>query len=256
MSTYTRIPRLPPSLRVFSLTLLYTITPALYLTRNHFSLYTIDGSSMSPLLSPSYAFTGQTDIVLFRKDIPISDDLTVAEGGTGRRGKLERGMVVLFPRPDSENVRWVVKRVVAVEGDVVTPVVRRRRYDAGGRSIAEEDGPLRNQAEQNRSRSFKIGKGQEKGPRAPPVAEPPPQPVKVPYGHIYVEGVNIDDTIDSTEYGPLSKSLVAGVATRIVWPPSRFGEIDWKKDWMNSCSKRVKLAREEERNLVPAEWAM
>lgn len=247
--------RLPATLRTFALTLLYTVTPALYITRNHASIYAIDGSSMSPLLSPDYSAAGSSDIVFFRKDIPLSDDLTRAEGGTGSKSKLERGMVVIFPRPDSKEMRWVVKRVVGVEGDLVTPLVRRRRFDAGGRSVGLEDGPLRRDVEQGRGSSRKVLKGQERQPKPPAAVEIPPEPVKIPYGHVWVEGVNAEDTVDSTEYGPISKSLIAGVGTRVIWPPSRWGDISWKADWEKSCRRRVKLARPEETG-VPAEWAM
>jgi len=45
--------------------------------------------------------------------------------------------------------------------------------------------------------------------------------VTVPEGHIWVEGDNAKNTVDSNDYGPVSKALVFGVATRIIWPPSR-----------------------------------
>jgi len=45
--------------------------------------------------------------------------------------------------------------------------------------------------------------------------------VTVPEGHIWAEGDNAKNTVDSNDYGPVSKALVFGVATRIIWPPSR-----------------------------------
>lgn len=260
MASRFSFPRLTSDLRVFTLTLLWTVTPCLYITRNHISLYNIDGSSMAPLLSPAFNSTGSYDIVLVRKDMQLSDDLTRAEGGSGTKGKLERGMVVLFPRPTSREPRYVVKRVVGLEGDEVLPLVRRRRYDAGGRSIGMEDGPLRGEIEAGHgslswARSLTRDKSGEKEPKAPYAGPSPPEAVKVPYGHVWVEGVNVDETVDSTEYGPISKSMIAGVATSVVWPPARRGDIAWKADWERSCKSRVKLAREEEKG-VPPEWVM
>jgi len=45
--------------------------------------------------------------------------------------------------------------------------------------------------------------------------------VNIPQGHIWVEGDNKKNTVDSNEYGPVSKGLVYGVATRVIWPLSR-----------------------------------
>lgn len=45
--------------------------------------------------------------------------------------------------------------------------------------------------------------------------------VRIPQGHIWVEGDNWDNSVDSNNYGAIPKGLVSGVATRIIWPPSR-----------------------------------
>ena len=48
---------------------------------------------------------------------------------------------------------------------------------------------------------------------------------EVPYGHVWVEGDNWRKTWDSNNYGPISKSLIAGKATHILWPLSRIGAL-------------------------------
>jgi len=45
--------------------------------------------------------------------------------------------------------------------------------------------------------------------------------VRIPPGHLWVEGDNWDNSVDSNKYGTVPKGLVGGVATHIIWPPSR-----------------------------------
>jgi len=45
--------------------------------------------------------------------------------------------------------------------------------------------------------------------------------VRIPQGHLWVEGDNWNNSVDSNKYGPVPKGLVSGVATHIIWPPSR-----------------------------------
>lgn len=52
---------------------------------------------------------------------------------------------------------------------------------------------------------------------------PYPKPrCPIPTNHLWVEGDNIH-SVDSNNFGPVSTGLVIGKATRIVFPPSRFG---------------------------------
>lgn len=46
----------------------------------------------------------------------------------------------------------------------------------------------------------------------------------VPANHLWVEGDNIH-SIDSNTFGPVSAGMVIGRATRVVFPPSRYGPI-------------------------------
>ncbi|KEQ61158.1 LexA/Signal peptidase, partial [Aureobasidium melanogenum CBS 110374] len=50
---------------------------------------------------------------------------------------------------------------------------------------------------------------------------------KVPLGHVWVEGDNTGMSKDSNDYGPVSKSLIAGKAIYCLWPWERFGEKHW-----------------------------
>jgi signal peptidase I len=50
--------------------------------------------------------------------------------------------------------------------------------------------------------------------------------IHVPENTIWVEGDNRKDSQDSsTTYGAISKKLIVGVVDRIIWPPSRIGEV-------------------------------
>jgi len=44
----------------------------------------------------------------------------------------------------------------------------------------------------------------------------------VPEGRLWLEGDNWGNSVDSNKYGPVSKGLVFGVATAVIWPPSRW----------------------------------
>ena len=58
---------------------------------------------------------------------------------------------------------------------------------------------------------------------------PHPLPsVKVPQGHVWVEGDGpLGSSLDSNTYGPVSKELLTGRATHIVYPFRKFGPIRW-----------------------------
>ncbi|KAK7294685.1 hypothetical protein RJT34_17576 [Clitoria ternatea] len=49
--------------------------------------------------------------------------------------------------------------------------------------------------------------------------------VKIPYGHIWVEGDNSASSMDSTSFGPIPLGLVQGRVTHVVWPPQRIGAV-------------------------------
>ncbi|KAF2136763.1 uncharacterized protein K452DRAFT_236911 [Aplosporella prunicola CBS 121167] len=49
--------------------------------------------------------------------------------------------------------------------------------------------------------------------------------VTLPYNHVWVEGDNWRNTVDSNDFGPLPIGLINGKARYIVWPLSRWGKI-------------------------------
>lgn len=49
--------------------------------------------------------------------------------------------------------------------------------------------------------------------------------VRIPSGHVWVQGDNRAVSVDSNKYGPVSLGLMVGVATHILWPLSRSSRI-------------------------------
>ncbi|XP_053575824.1 mitochondrial inner membrane protease subunit 2 [Bombina bombina] len=49
--------------------------------------------------------------------------------------------------------------------------------------------------------------------------------VKVPSGHIWVEGDNRGHSFDSNAFGPVSLGLIHAHATHILWPPNRWQKL-------------------------------
>ncbi|GJN69591.1 hypothetical protein PLIIFM63780_000218 [Purpureocillium lilacinum] len=126
----------------------------------------VDGPSMYPFMNEDRDSTLRRDVILNYKWAP-------QEG-------LERGMIVTLRSPmHPETV--AVKRVVAVEGDVVRT----------------------------------------KAPYPVPT-------VRIPQGHVWVEGDGPPgSSLDSNTYGPVSKRLLTGRVTHIVYPFRKFGPVRW-----------------------------
>ncbi|GAB7359129.1 hypothetical protein MBLNU230_g5197t1 [Neophaeotheca triangularis] len=106
---------------------------------------------------------------------------------------LHRGDIVCImspSKPESDSI----KRVVALEGDFVILDPKRRPK------------ALHNGDDSADARGWDAWKGR----------------VKVPHGHVWLEGDNWRDSRDSNHYGPVSKSLVVGRAVRVVTPGEGF----------------------------------
>ncbi|XP_004415214.1 PREDICTED: mitochondrial inner membrane protease subunit 2-like [Odobenus rosmarus divergens] len=65
--------------------------------------------------------------------------------------------------------------------------------------------------------------------------------VKVPRGHIWVEGDHHGHSFDSNSFGPVSLGLLHAHATHILWPPER-----WQKLESALPPERLPVQREEE----------
>ncbi|XP_075284373.1 mitochondrial inner membrane protease subunit 2 isoform X3 [Opisthocomus hoazin] len=65
--------------------------------------------------------------------------------------------------------------------------------------------------------------------------------VRVPHGHIWVEGDHHGHSFDSNAFGPVSLGLLHARATHILWPPHR-----WQKLQPMLPPERKPLQREQE----------
>ncbi|CAK4031103.1 Signal peptidase [Lecanosticta acicola] len=160
------------------------IATVIFLHDNVLQTTPVTGISMSPTLSPHYEETGAKDSILWRKYRATRN--------------LKRGDVILFDSPTNpENVS--VKRVVGLSGDEIVLDPRRRPKD------------------------FENGRVSEGGKRWDAMKRKGKGRVVVPEGHVWVEGDNWRKTLDSNDYGPISKALIQGKAVAKCWPLSEFG---------------------------------
>jgi inner membrane protease subunit 2 len=56
------------------------------------------------------------------------------------------------------------------------------------------------------------------------------EPLIVPWGHVWVEGdaEDRDKSLDSNWFGPISRNLIVGRVTWVLWPWRHFAEVRWK----------------------------
>ena len=112
--------------------------------------------------------------------------------------ELKRGDVVQIMRPhQAEGVS--VKRVIGLEGDTVVLDPRRRPSTRTGEQHVG-------------AAAWDAWRGR----------------AKVPPGHIWLEGDNWRDSLDSNYFGPVSKSMIDGRALTLIWPPRRFCTRPWE----------------------------
>jgi signal peptidase I len=180
--------------RPFVLAFLSVYTSCAYVINNVAEVQRICGQSMSPYLSPDF------------HEFRLVDSPTSKE-----RSQLQRGMIVSLWAPHDPE-RRAVKRVIGIEGDVVTPAPRKNGSMESKESIL------------------------------------------VPWGHVWVEGDNQEHSLDSNDYGPISKSLITGVATHILWPPGRRALID-DEQW-DRVGVRSRVKEHSGYMGWPKEWAV
>jgi inner membrane protease subunit 2 len=146
-------------------------------------LHAVPGQSMAPTLSPAFNETGTYDhIITIKRNLrgkPSNPEFQSSiEFLRPARSTIKRGDLVTFWKPHNPEILGV-KRVIGLEGDTIIRNVKR----------------VGKQSNEAGKESEKMG-----------MAVPPPV-VKVPPGHIWVEGDNWRHTVDSNDYGTV----------RLVW---------------------------------------
>lgn len=166
-----------PALRPFVRFVLHTLPwiPPFYLALMHTPINIIParGQSMNPLLNGDH-----------NPAEPNTDDWVLVDVRNGVKSSLRRGMVVVYKSPHNPE-RWGVKRVIALQGDKITP----KPGHPGGS-----------------------------------------EPLIVPWGHVWVEGdvEDRDKSLDSNWFGPISRNLVLGRVTWVLWPWKHFAQVKWQ----------------------------
>jgi inner membrane protease subunit 2 len=173
------------ALKYASLSLLSAATLAT-INRSLFEVIRIDGSSMSPALSPSCHETGARDRVLvLRRDwqsFKASTENTDRTRPKGQhvRNSIQRGDIITFLKPHDPEKGESVKRVVGVAGDVIWRDARRVGREQESNGATAKDLGLT---------------------MLPPV-------IRVPIGHVWVEGDNWRESLDSNNLGAVSLAFV------------------------------------------------
>lgn len=209
--------------RVFLRTCALIIFPAQWLSSHHFQIYRVTGESMTPTLSPDFHETGKQDYVFFRKNCRLQAT-PASDNRPSLPCELKRGMIVATCTPHDPE-RIAIKRIVALEGDTITP-----RAQSISESLKQEIMGLHDVQ--------------------------PRHAITVPFAHVWLEGDNAEKSLDSNHYGPISKSLIEGVATKIVFPRFRAGSPRWVDDGWEQLSKGRVVRRATEDEPIPPEWAI
>ncbi|CCE62413.1 hypothetical protein TPHA_0C02600 [Tetrapisispora phaffii CBS 4417] len=51
----------------------------------------------------------------------------------------------------------------------------------------------------------------------------PKETVLVPRNHIWVEGDNVTQSVDSNNFGAVATGMIVGKVVKVIWPPTRWG---------------------------------
>ncbi|XP_059616679.1 mitochondrial inner membrane protease subunit 1 [Phlebotomus argentipes] len=136
-----------------------------------------------------------------------SGDVLLTEKVSCRRNRVDRGDVITAISP-THPTKIICKRVFAVAGDRILagmPGDLKNSSSINVSAIAGQESTL-TPTEQERIEQLK---GQMKK-------------IRIPRGHVWLEGDNKDNSADSRYYGAVPQGLINSRAVAKVWPPSQF----------------------------------
>jgi signal peptidase I len=164
---------------------------------------------------PSVGGLGAPDLVFtvpsgaMEPTIKTGDTLAV----TNKFTSLARGEVIIFNKPPADTEpggSQLIKRIIGLPGDVVG--AEGGYYYIDGEKLDESWLP-------------QVDQGSTCGPPSAPPNCAPFGPLTVPAGGYFVSGDNRTDSYDSRYFGPISGSLVVGVAISITAPIGDVGSL-------------------------------
>lgn len=151
---------------------------------------------MAPSINPTTSETGRRDWVIFKPHIERSSRKDSVSPQTdpwlAESSGIQRGDIVTFWKPHKpEEVS--IKRVIALEGDIVYP---KRGYAF-------------KQHLQGKPRLQGMPDGLADHHEASVLdGQPESGKIVIPFGYIWVEGDNARKSLDSNDFGPISKGLI------------------------------------------------
>lgn len=162
--------------------------------RDHYiDVFRVNGASMAPSINPDVHETGRRDYIVME---PLTPRKRAEKEGAIA---LKRGDIVTFWKPHRpEGIS--IKRVVGLEGDEVYPT-RGYACEEGNGMGEERLQGMTDGLEDSDPDSVASGR-QERGK------------IVVPYGHVWLEGDNEEKSLDSRDFGPVSRALLTGRAMR------------------------------------------
>jgi inner membrane protease subunit 2 len=192
----------------------------LWLRDHYLDVTNVLGESMAPTLNARVHETGERDCIIIRPYLHHRD------GASG----IQRGDIVTFWKPRKPE-EIGIKRVIATEGDIVYP---KSGYavdsDNANRLGGMPDGLPDRDEDSIASERAETGR------------------VVVPYGHVWVEGDNLEKSLDSRDNGPIAKGLIMGKA---MWLWKSWGEFVRIGDARSEREKRLASRVVEGKAAVP-----
>ncbi|XP_075284370.1 mitochondrial inner membrane protease subunit 2 isoform X1 [Opisthocomus hoazin] len=166
----------------------------------------VEGASMQPSLNPG----GRQ-----------ASDIVLLSHWSIRNYDVQRGDIVSLVSPRNPEQK-IIKRVIALEGDIIKKLFM-----------------LYVQMPEDSKLFINLcGCSWPNGQRTIGYKK---KYVRVPHGHIWVEGDHHGHSFDSNAFGPVSLGLLHARATHILWPPHR-----WQKLQPMLPPERKPLQREQE----------
>jgi inner membrane protease subunit 2 len=197
-----------------------SICGLLWLRDHYIDLTHVQGASMAPTLNPRAHETGEKDYIVIQPYMHRRD-------GTGG---VQRGDIVTFWKPRKPE-QMGIKRVIAVDGDIVYPKSGYAVDSANEDRLDELMDGLPDRDEDS------IASGREERGK-----------IVVPYGHVWVEGDNSAKSLDSRDNGPISKGLILG---RAMWVWRGWGSFARIGDARSEREKRLGSRVVEGKAVVP-----
>ncbi|XP_013857334.1 mitochondrial inner membrane protease subunit 1 isoform X1 [Austrofundulus limnaeus] len=135
----------------------------------------------------------------------VNHDVVFSERMSRHLCKIQKGDIVIAKSPFDPNVN-ICKRVIGLEGDKICTSSPSNLFKTHKYTIGRH--------------LDKVIETQHKAKSASAIHQ-----MKVPKGHVWLEGDNLKNSTDSRSYGPIPYALIRGRVCLKLWPPHTFGTL-------------------------------